>query len=242
MPHPSEDDLTLLALGEQISGAPEHLRTCAPCRTEVQALAGTVRAAREADLAVLPPPPPAVWERVRSELGLSLPAAVPAPRVGAGAGAADREDQGAGSPFGGRRRLALAAAALSTCAVIAAVTAGVLALRPLDDPGTTLALQALEGSPGRGAVTVTTGADGSSLALNTQDLPPVDGFYEVWLLDPSSLRLVALGTLDGRGAADLGLPPGVDLADYPNVDVSAEPDDGDPRHSGASVLRADLPR
>jgi anti-sigma-K factor RskA len=63
----------------------------------------------------------------------------------------------------------------------------------------------------------------------------------VWLVDLEAGRLVALGTLDDDGRAELAVPAGVDLSDYPEVDVSLEPDDGDPQHSGDSVLRGDLP-
>lgn len=72
-------------------------------------------------------------------------------------------------------------------------------------------------------------------------LRPTDGFYEVWLLDPGSGRLVALGVLDDDGRGRLTVPEGVAVGDYPAVDVSAEPDDGDPAHSGASVLRGAWP-
>jgi len=63
----------------------------------------------------------------------------------------------------------------------------------------------------------------------------------VWLLDLEQGRMVALGVLDDRGRGRLTLPDGVRVADYPEVDVSLEPDDGDPAHSGDSVLRGELP-
>ncbi len=36
------------------------------------------------------------------------------------------------------------------------------------------------------------------------------------------------------------VPDDVDLDRFDVVDVSVEPDDGDPTHSGASILRGDL--
>jgi anti-sigma-K factor RskA len=61
----------------------------------------------------------------------------------------------------------------------------------------------------------------------------------VWLLDAAGKRLVSLGLLDGS-TATFAVPPQVDLADYPVVDVSLEPADGDPAHSGDSVVRGTL--
>jgi anti-sigma-K factor RskA len=85
------------------------------------------------------------------------------------------------------------------------------------------------------------GARTRSLVVDTTGLPPADGFYEVWLLDLEQGRMVALGALDDTGRGRLTVPEGVRLGDYPEVDVSLEPDDGDPAHSGDSVLRGPLP-
>ena len=72
-------------------------------------------------------------------------------------------------------------------------------------------------------------------------LPSADGFYEVWLVDLDAGRLLPLGALDDTGSGRLTVAEGVRLADYPEVDISLEPDDGDPGHSGDSVLRGALP-
>lgn len=65
------------------------------------------------------------------------------------------------------------------------------------------------------------------------------GFREVWLLDTAQGQLVSLGVLEGpRGS--FTLPRNLDLADYPTVDVSTEPFDGDPTHSGDSLARGNL--
>ncbi|CAN5500708.1 hypothetical protein BH23ACT9_BH23ACT9_32650 [soil metagenome] len=71
------------------------------------------------------------------------------------------------------------------------------------------------------------------------DLPtPDEGHYEVWLLSPDIAEIVSLGPVreDGR----YPIPAEVAIAAVPVVDVSAEPDDGDPGHSGQSVLRGTL--
>jgi anti-sigma-K factor RskA len=65
-------------------------------------------------------------------------------------------------------------------------------------------------------------------------------FYEVWLLAPDASRLVSLGLLQPGQAATFELPADLDLAEYPVVDVSLEPMDGDPAHSSDSVVRGTL--
>jgi RNA polymerase sigma-70 factor (ECF subfamily) len=65
------------------------------------------------------------------------------------------------------------------------------------------------------------------------------GFYEVWMLrDPA--HLVALGSfrVGADGRARLDLPVTASARRFPVLDISREPADGDPEHSGA--LRAAL--
>lgn len=56
--HASDEDLTLLALGEPLPQLVEHVRSCSVCAQELAALESTVSTARRADLSALPPPPP----------------------------------------------------------------------------------------------------------------------------------------------------------------------------------------
>jgi len=65
------------------------------------------------------------------------------------------------------------------------------------------------------------------------------GFREVWLLDPATGDLISLGVLNGT-ASTFELPDDLDLRDYPTIDVSREPLDGDPAHSSDSISRGDL--
>lgn len=268
MRHPGDDDLALLALGEHQPAVQEHVRTCPACSAELRTLRATVRTVRDAELGVLPPAPPSVWDRIAGELGLAgeatgsgpavtTPVPAPAPSPATSAGPAGSESPGAAGPASGpaarpaapagasassaapRRsptRLAVAALALAACA--AAV--GILTR----DAGPTVPasqLAALGSASGRGEAVLVTGSAGRVLEVDTEGLAPPAGFYEVWLLDPGTDRILALGTLDETGHARLSVPDGVDLADYAVVDVSAEPDDGNPAHSSDSVLRGGLP-
>ena len=72
------------------------------------------------------------------------------------------------------------------------------------------------------------------------DLPVSGGvLYELWLLD-SARGQMSLGTFapDPDGEATVAIPMPVVPAAYTYLDVSREPRDGDPAHSGQSILRA----
>jgi hypothetical protein len=138
-----------------------------------------------------------------------------------------------------RRWLAVAAALLvggvvgaGAVAVVRGSSGGVViaqtALDPLDD----------DGSSGRAEVLDRNGG-GRVLEVDL-DAPELDdGYYEVWLLQPDAQRMVQVGVVQ-RGATVLPLPTGIDLGAYPVVDVSKEPLDGVPTHSGVSVARGEL--
>lgn len=231
MQHPSEDDLTLFALGEPVPGIVTHVQDCPRCDGEVRALRSTVATARRSDLLELAAPPPAVWQRIADELGIDATAA--------GARPDDVVVPLRRSPW--RRPLTAAAAALAVAAAATAVLVAVRPPAPAPPQGTTVPLVALGATSARGEVVLPDGGGERSLVVDTAGLPPADGFYEVWLLDLEQDRMVALGVLDDSGRGRLTVPEGVQMGDYPEVDVSLEPDDGDPAHSGQSVLRGELP-
>lgn len=85
--------------------------------------------------------------------------------------------------------------------------------------------------------------DGKLIRLKLSGLKPnsEEDFYEAWLMDPKN-GLVAIGTftVDERGEAKLDLPVPVGTDRYPVVDISLQPVDGKPTHSGVSVLRGKL--
>ncbi|MFI6233322.1 anti-sigma factor domain-containing protein [Micromonospora sp. NPDC050784] len=78
------------------------------------------------------------------------------------------------------------------------------------------------------------------LHLHVANLPRVPGYYEVWLINPTTMEMFSVGTLGGGPDALLPLPPNVDLKSYSVVDVSAERYDNNTRHSGDSLLRGSL--
>ena len=153
-------------------------------------------------------------------------------------------------PLHARRRYSparwlLGAAAAAVAVVL--VVVGVVASRDGDDEPIVVASARLEPLPDQPTgdaipveARVVEGDDGLELDLPLagSGLPAPDGFYEVWLIDPNVEGMVSLGPArtDGRYA----VPADVDVAAFPIVDVSVEPPDGLPTHSGVSVLRGTL--
>lgn len=59
---------------------------------------------------------------------------------------------------------------------------------------------------------------------------------ELWVIDGDVSDMHPLGNIT-ETKARFEVPAGVTADDFPIVDISIEPDDGDPTHSGQSVLR-----
>jgi hypothetical protein len=88
-----------------------------------------------------------------------------------------------------------------------------------------------------GSATGTASIDGDRLTMTLKNLPPADGgTYTVWLYN-SIIDAKKIGTVT-NGKVEVKLPAGADKYRY--VDVSLEPPDGNPNHSGQSVLRVPL--
>lgn len=112
--------------------------------------------------------------------------------------------------------------------------------RGADDPAmlATIELAPLgEGLEARTA-SLRTGEGGRTIAVDLGGLPTTSGFHEVWLLDPDTGALVSLGPV--RADHVYAVPDTVDLAELSVLDVSDEPRDGDPTHSGDSLLRGEV--
>ena len=75
-----------------------------------------------------------------------------------------------------------------------------------------------------------------ALRLAVRDVPTRPSAYtEVWMIDAEVKGMVSLGPFHGNG--DYVIPSGVDPGKFPVVDVSLEPSDGVPTHSGVSIVR-----
>jgi anti-sigma-K factor RskA len=91
--------------------------------------------------------------------------------------------------------------------------------------------------------TATLDAPGGRATVRLRNLPPSEEgqFYGLWLLN-SADDLLGLGsfTVPASGAVDVTVPLPEQARRFTALDLSLEPDDGDPAHSTVSVLRAPL--
>ncbi|MGB0120645.1 MAG: anti-sigma factor [Solirubrobacterales bacterium] len=109
-------------------------------------------------------------------------------------------------------------------------------------PVQTVALQKFgeEAPPEATGEVLLTSSTGDSVNLDVSGLKPTGSgeFYELWLLGQDN-ELVALGTfrVEPDGSSNIQVPLPVDPDKYKYFDVSIQADNGDPNHSGRSVLR-----
>jgi hypothetical protein len=143
----------------------------------------------------------------------------------------------------GASRTRVLAAAASVVLLVAAVLGGVALGRASDEPAdSTVVLSPVPGGvPVVGVVGQARMSADGGMNLKVNGLPTPQGrdYYEVWLFDPPSGRMLAVGVLPPDGKGSYTLPASADRG-YSAVEISLEPDDGDPEHSKLSVLRGPL--
>jgi anti-sigma-K factor RskA len=174
----------------------------------------------------LDPPPPDLWDRIVAGVEDEEAAARPVPLRTA-------------RPRAGR--WLAAAAAVVVAVVLAASLARLVAGPPADIEArarlTSEGLAARNDLVGSAALLDTDGH--REIDLDLPGLPDAGGsYYELWLLAPDGSRLQSLGITTGEGR--YAVPAGIDPRGYPLVDVSREPADGNPAHSGDSLVRGRL--
>ncbi len=265
MQHCTPEQLALAALQETLPAADAaHLDDCAACRAEVADLRRAPELLSVPHLAApgpAVPPPPRVWDAIAAATGVRVSPAgdadpspapalssLPAPDGRPAAPEPDEsrdESQDGGAtvvPFRSRRRpLLLAAAAVAAGAVIGAGAVAVVQQTGSDgDSVTTVALNPLPDADASGVADVVVRGDGSRVLEVDLDAPALeDSYYEVWLIDKSVDGMYPLGVVK-PGTQTVELPAGLDISQFPLVDISVEPLDGDPTHSGVSVARGEI--
>jgi anti-sigma-K factor RskA len=137
--------------------------------------------------------------------------------------------------------------AFGSALALAAVVAGVVVLSGTGDrtdppppAATALLLRPVAGGGGAAELVVHASGDAE---LQASGLRPnaTHEHYEAWLAERGG-RMVPMGSfrIGADGKADVHMTVDADLADFAFVDISVEPDDGPPTHSGTSVLRGRL--
>lgn len=246
MSHLDPEQLALIALGEPLEDheQTEHLASCPACAGEVSEMIRVTAIARSTiDDGELEAPPERVWARIADELLLEPPAPTATPPL---SDIAPAQPDAAASPprrprRAGWRTAWVLAASLAGIAVVGAGTWGVVNVRMAPTSIATAALDPFPDHPDSvGSAAVERDRDGArflTVSLDRADEP--DSYREVWLIRNDGQALVSLGVLTGE-TGRFDIPSGIDLADYDLVDISFEPLDGDPAHSGDSIVRGQL--
>ncbi|MEV0461051.1 anti-sigma factor [Catellatospora methionotrophica] len=249
--HLTQDQLIQLAFDEpDTSAATEHVAGCERCRGELRDLQQlSIVLAASSQVRDLPAPPSQLWDRIAQQTGVAAPAPAPvqpaapavAPVAARSASARPPGRSGASRPGARRRmaRLSVAAAAVAVALVTGAVM-GSWWTRPAVVAQPTVLAAADLAAYGTTPKTASGQAhlvQGHRLRLHVAGLPAIDGYYEVWLIDPDTMRMFSIGTLGSAADGEFTLPANTDLGAYRLVDVSAEHFDNDTAHSGESLLR-----
>lgn len=222
--HPT-DQLAPLITGQldlsELREVVRHVRRCPVCQAdlvEVAAGLGALRSVEREGLDDIAEPPPLAVHPLEV--------------------APDRARRKPRTP----RMLTMVAAA--AVAIIVVATTGVLVRSqlgadPASPPVATAELVAVGEVAASGIVSMTGEAGDQTMVVETSQLPPApDGsFHEVWLLQPETGQMLAVGVLPDSGTASFALPADL-VANYQAVDVSLQPDNGLVVHSGDSLLRA----
>jgi hypothetical protein len=238
MDHADPDQLAGLALDptDGPDDVRDHAATCPECAGLLAAFTG-VRRRTGADALVAPP------ARVRAQVladvragDLPEPVALPVQ---------DDQPPRRGIPLW----LAAVAAALALLAGVGLGRWGMggteapEAVVPPVDTGTVVAaatLTALDSDADRGEASAVQSEDTFSIRVSATELGDGPGMHEVWLINVDGVRMISIGLLASGDEGEFAVPMELIDEGYRIVDISVEPDDGDPTHSGVSLARGEL--
>jgi hypothetical protein len=263
MSHIDPDDLAVIALaGVELSDAAlQHLTECPKCELELISLQHTVAVGKSAASVSLNEPADEVWKRIHKALGLSAAVADP-PRPSQFAPpkpAPDAPDpthaQVSTGPLGAapaapielarRRRWLPVAIAAASIGLVAGLGGGLWlgSLRQVPSPKVVdqAQLAPFPGWRASGHALVNETTDGHrNITIDLTGLTTQRGtIHEVWLIKADSSGLISIGLLEGN-IGHFTIPDSINLAEYPLVDVSAQLNNGNPAHSGNSIVRGNL--
>ena len=232
-PHVDPELLAAIATGDAVDAAVRtHVDACPACSADVLALNEARALAAAAAQESLVTPPASVWEAVSAQIDADESAPTPVTAL------APRR----------QRRIPLWLAS-SAAAVALAVGVGLGVVLAGDDEESAPVAQVLgstrltsldDDAQDRGAAEVRRHDDRVVLRVDAADLGGPDGLHEVWLINVDGTRMVSLGLLSQGATGEFDFPERLLDEGYRIVDISYEPDDGDPLHSGSSLARGEL--
>jgi predicted anti-sigma-YlaC factor YlaD len=250
-----DEDLLPLLTGEldrtETAAVAGHLRTCEACRghlVDTAVVHGSLRSVSRSDAQLRA----AVSDLLQSAAddGGVAEAAEDAwlPEVPESAELAGVQPPPGSSPARSRRRYRAAAVA----AVAAVVIVGLVGLgwavgrqTPASPGAPVSALASLRhvDAPAVATGVVVVRSIGSTRQMHIRIAglghAPEDQFYEVWLFQPATGKMLPVGILPPSGAASFELSASL-MSQYSAIDVSLQVDDGDAAHSSHSVLRGPI--
>lgn len=253
--HPSDETLADLALGDAVpQQVQDHVHSCPACQALVDELRGLAAELRDAAPLELDVPPDHVWTAIQAATG---PAAEPTtlpdstrerpsdqPPLGEPAGqqpqtVAAAEPAQKPRRFGRRWLLGGIAAGVAIGVVGATVLQNVVEPKPL--VVAQASLDTLDTRQPGGRATVTNTSSVLELNLQVQPLTAAPGYLEVWLINTDLKRMVSVGVLpNGASQQQFPITASLLVQGYTIVDISREPFDDRPQHSGDSLLRGAL--
>lgn len=173
-------------------------------------------------------PPPQVWNNILAEVEVEIASQEAIAR---------RQSR---SRFTSARLLSAAAATL----LMVGVAVAVVMWSGDDDAGITEVAAATMTTDGLPVSTTATAdarfvceADECFVEIQLSEIPDAGADdLELWVINGDVTDMYSLGNITAD-TERFPLPHGITAGEYPIVDISVEPDDGDATHSGQSVLR-----
>jgi hypothetical protein len=250
MSHLDDDAIARAAMGEAAPAERDHLAACTPCADQVASLTTLMEQLSAATPGLLVAPPPRVWDAITAQIAAD---GRDAADVSADDVSADDAPAVAPStphavvvPLARDRRTVapwwLAAAASAGVVLGVGVTALVQSAGSPAEPTVyaRASLADLGTSEPAGSAVVEVNEEGNRvLVVDTTQIDLVEGYLEVWLIDPEVDGMVSIGFLNGPHG-EFELPAGLETTAFPIVDISIEHHDGVPTHSGDSIIRGTL--
>ncbi len=235
MPHPDLAGYLLGALDpDEVAAFEAHLTGCPACRQELAELEGLPAMLEQAA------PPLEVPAGLRERTFAAVERAAAEAETETQVEVPGRARAAQPRPRRSVRWLALAAAAVVVLAAVLVVSSNLV--RP--SGGTAFALADPSGGPARGVAHVHRTRDGLSVDLTVSHLPPTDAnhVYQCWFVGPGdslqNQNRISAGTftVGSDGKASVHMMAAADLARFPKMGITLEPNDGIPLRRGPKVL------